>query len=181
MTGLPDVNRTHFSFDVQELRTEAADIADIVRTSPGNRSERITPRSKNGTNRIYGPFRRSIQRLRSRRPAAMRTGKHRPETEYQAASVHATRDRFRRDAEYERFRIGSLLGIPKLDRIALKADVTGQLGSALRMKAQAQIPLLEYNGYAYNDIVLNGNSRTRSTPAPSSRPTRTSRSISMAN
>lgn len=30
MTGLPDVNRTHFSFDVQELRTEAADIADIV-------------------------------------------------------------------------------------------------------------------------------------------------------
>ena len=24
------------------------------------------------------------------------------------------------------------------------------------MKAQAQIPLLEYNGYAYNDIVLNG-------------------------
>lgn len=157
MTGLPDVNRTHFSFDVQELRTEAADIADIVqdiaRKSVGKNYATL---EKMGRIAFTGHFDGLFSDFAADGRLQCELGSADLKLNIKPLQSTQRATGFDGTLNTNDFRIGSLLGIPKLDRIALKADVTGQLGSALRMKAQAQVPLLEYNGYAYNDIVLNG-------------------------
>ena len=157
MTGLPDVNRTHFSFDVQELHTEAADIAEIVqdiaRRSVG---ESYATLEKMGRIGFTGHFDGLFSNFAADGKLQCELGNTDLKLNIKPLQSAQRATGFNGTLNTGGFRIGTLLGIPKLDRIALKADVTGQLGSALRMKAQAQVPLLEYNGYAYNGIVLNG-------------------------
>lgn len=153
--GLPDVKRTRFSFDIPKLQTRAEDIEfvlqDIARTSLGenlDRVRRLEEISFSGHfDGLFSDFTADGQLETALGAASMK---------FNIRPLKGPGTGFEGNFETPDFRLGTLLGAAKLGRAALAASVTGELASSLRMKAQARIPQLEFNGYGYHSIDLNG-------------------------
>ena len=158
--GLPDVKRTRFVFDVTSLETNAADVEyilqDIARTSLG---EKLPMFERAGRIGFSGRFDGLLSDFIA--SGDLETDLGRAAVRFNVKPSEQAATAFEGSLETVDFETGRLLGSRKIGRVSLGADVTGVFGQTFGMQARARIPKLEFNGYAYGDLALDGKFENR--------------------
>lgn len=158
--GLPDVKNTRFVFDVASLQTNAADIEyilqDIAGTSLGKNLPMVERAGRIGFSGHFDGLFRDFTAS-----GDLNTELGRATVRFDVGPSEHAAASFRGSVETADFETGRLLDVRKLGRVTLGADVTGVFGEAFGMQARARIPKLEFNGYAYGDLALDGRFENR--------------------
>ncbi len=162
MRGIPDIPNTHFTFDVFMLRTSAADIHFIAEDITGHKLPKGIDRVLYQLGRIG--FNGHFDGLLSRFEADGRFRTLLGEAAVDLAFLPGSggQKAFRGDVRIDRFDVGTLAGSEKLGRASLQARLDGALGRHdVTVKTDVGLSRLEFNDYAYGNIVLDGTIRNK--------------------
>ena len=161
--GLPDIDKTYFSCHLLRLSTRAHDLAYLVQDITNKPLGKIYPQLERlGQLVVSGHFEGSLHQFKADARLATSLG-----LADCRLKIHPLQGRRGRNTQFSGtfgvsgFGLGGLLKAPKLGRVTMRATVDGTYGDSLRMKAQADIPALAYNGYTYRAIGLSGTFRNR--------------------
>ncbi|MCC8018535.1 MAG: translocation/assembly module TamB [Rikenellaceae bacterium] len=156
MRGLPDISRAVFDVDLKSLETSALDIENILSAPLENP---LPPRlvavlGGMGAIRFHGAFNGSVNRFTS--SGELDSDNTRAVFEFSMLPDGGGRA-FTGNLGAYGVNAGELVGVSRLGRTGIRAAVNGTIGSeGLKGNADATVALLEYNGYRYRDIGIEG-------------------------
>ncbi len=158
VTGLPDIDHTHFSLSFDDLTTEAADIgqiaANIARKKLSEKTLQTMDRA--GELKLTGEVEGTLSSFRSQFALAASTGSATAELAMQPADSHKLRPLKGRIA-VNGFRAGEVLGQRNLGSVSCEAGVNGVIGNgAIDARIDGSVSQLEFNDYAYDSLRFNG-------------------------
>ena len=158
MQGLPEVERTRFTFDIERLATNIKDVSAVMndltgRTLPAKvqtmlaRAEQIN---------LAGEFDGRLKAFDAE--AVLSTALGAIDGRMKMSEEPKSRQsRFVGDVATSNFDLGGLLAMGKLGRVSLDADLDGVMGGGQFVaNIDGQVPLLDFNDYSYDSIALRG-------------------------
>lgn len=165
VTGLPDLSQARFHVEVEHLETDAQDILTIYTNVSGGRKslERLRPLlERTGTIGFAGRFDGRLRDFTATGRLSLAQGavdgrlRFMP-VEGQGPLGREEAIRFLGEVRSEQFDLGRLLGAGQLGAVSVSAgvDATAREGE-LELTTDAEVSRLEFRGYAYSGIRMNG-------------------------
>lgn len=156
ISGLPDVGTTRFDVTVANLLTDANDVLSIYKDVTGKELENIRPiLSRSSTIHFSGGFDGLIKEFNAHGRLAMSQGTIEADLKLYSSDVKATR--MVGNVSTNGFNAGSLLNAPQLGAVGLRAGIDAVIRNGeLQLGTNAEISELEFKGYRYNNIKMNG-------------------------
>lgn len=157
--GLPDIQHTQFSFTLDSLVTNAADIhelADLLTGSPvaDTLSQHI---STLGTVVLKGNFTGRLHDFTARANLRTAQGSGKADLVFSPSLKGDGRTDFAGKLMLDNLELGALLGAAKVGRLSVASDLDGTYGrDYLSAEISADLSGLEFNGYNYHDVRLDG-------------------------
>ena len=158
MTGIPDIPNTRFTFDVAGLHTTQQDISYFLQDITGRQ---LKPKQVELLRRMgYITFGGQFDGLFRDFKASGTLGSNQGEMHLRLnfKSLRPRTAGFSGNVSTTSLDLGELLQVSKLGHLTkMSANFTGSYTKgALRLKTDAKVPGLYFNGYDYHDIALNG-------------------------
>ncbi len=156
MRGLPDITQAVFDVNLKSLETSSGDIEAILAAPLENP---LPPRvaaliDGMGDIRFHGSFNGSVNRFTS--SGELDSDNTRAAFEFTMIPEGGGRS-FTGNIGAYGVNAGALAGVPRLGRAGVRAAVNGRIGNdGLKGTADATVGLLEFNGYRYRDIGIEG-------------------------
>lgn len=163
MKGLPDVNGTHFDFEIDELYTHADDIdrifADV--SKQGMLDKGIYAKLQElGEVCLTGSFKGLLSDFTSQ--ASLRTEKGDADLDLALRPDREKGTGFAGRVDVRDFRLERFVGLGQLDEISFTAALDGSIGRGdMQVRTDALISELGFRGYNYGGIRLDGTIRNR--------------------
>ena len=159
ITGLPDIEKTRFVLDVNELLTNATGASEVLNDITGKdmgKTARSLARLE--TVRIFGRFEGLLTDFQINGKLQSAPG----EADFNVRLNPGEKGRTYLDGEVslEHFALGDLLAVSELENTTLSARLNGFMSAdTLQLEADAVVGLLRYNGYDYKNIRVDGEIR----------------------
>lgn len=153
--GVPDIPNTHFTFDVYNLSTTAADAEFFARDVSGNDNIKLRELiSKFGNVSISGRFDGLLNDFHANADVATSMGKAALDMDF---SHDGRSGRFKGNVASTGFNLGRFANSASLGNASFNAHVDGGFSvDNLTLDADAKLAQLEFNGYAYNSVTMKG-------------------------
>lgn len=159
VSGLPDIDKTHFDLELKNLSTISADIERVYSVATGGSLGGALPMLERcAAIKLDGSFSGLIKDFKSHFTLNSSAGgtvigsfRMSPSLDSSFAMVA--------NLATEKFDAGAVLGVKKLNRASFNATMqaTGGGGRPMRLSTQGAISSLEYGIYDFNSIKIDGN------------------------
>ncbi len=154
ITGLPAVASTRFVFNLEELATDAADISALYRDVTGKAFAQTALLEQCGRIGFRGVFDGMLKNFTASGTLSTNQGAVRGRLRFLPSGSGS---HFVGSLATAGFRPGVLAGIQGLGAVSFEADVNAfARGRDLTVSTTADISQLEYRGYTYRDIAIDG-------------------------
>ena len=158
IVGLPEIERTRFTFDVDELSTDVSDASAIMHDLTGKAlaDNLIEMLSRAGQMHLRGEFDGRLKAFDA--DAVLKTALGALDARMNMSeSATKGQSHFEGDVSTDNFELGTLLAVNKIGRASLNANLHGDMGGG-RLKADidGEVPLFDFNGYRYDSIAMKG-------------------------
>jgi hypothetical protein len=158
IVGLPEIERTRFTFDVDELSTDVSDASAIMHDLTGKAlaDNLIVMLSRAGQMHLRGEFDGRLKAFDA--DAVLKTALGALDARMNMSeSATKGQSHFEGDVSTDNFELGTLLAVNKIGRASLNANLHGDMGGG-RLKADidGEVPLFDFNGYRYDSIAMKG-------------------------
>ena len=158
MTGIPDIPNTRFTFDVAGLHTTQQDISYFLQDITGRqlKPKQVELLRRMGYITFGGQFDGLFRDFKALGTLDSNQGEMNLRLNFK--SLRPRTAGFSGNVSTTSLDLGELLQVSKLGHLTkMSANFTGSYTKgALRLKTDAKVPGLYFNGYDYHDIALNG-------------------------
>lgn len=160
--GLPDLAQARFRVQVERLATDAQDVLTTYADLSGGRSlDDLWPMlERAGRIGFAGTFDGRLNDFTATGRLTVAQGEVAGRLRFMPAGRRPTAEaiRFRGEVQTDGFELGDLLGVAKMGAVSLTAgvDATARPGMPLRLTTDAVVQRLDFGGYAYRDIRMEG-------------------------
>lgn len=158
MVGLPEVERTRFTFDIDRLTTNIKDASAVMTdlTGKGLAPNLQTMLSRTEQLELTGEFDGRLTAFDAEAVLTTALGAIDGRLKMVEGKTKG-RSNFTGDLSASGFDLGTLLAVNKLGRVSLMANLDGALGGGqFRANVDGRVPMADFNNYRYDSIALRG-------------------------
>lgn len=158
MVGLPEVESTRFTFDIEELSTDINDVTAVMNDLTGKALPANLQTMLACAEQIHlkGDFDGRLKAFDAEAVLSTALGEIDGRMKM-VESAKAGRSSFAGDVATTNFNLAGLLAQSKLGRVSLTADLDGEMGGGhLSADIDGRVPLFDFNDYRYDSIALRG-------------------------
>ena len=158
MVGLPEVERTRFTFDIEQLSTNIDDAMSVMndltgRALPANMQKMLARAEQI---ELTGEFDGRLKAFDAEAVISTALGAIDGRMKMEEGASKG-RSRFTGDVATTNFDLAGLLAMKKLGRVSLAVDLDGAMGGGQFVaNIDGRVPLLDFNDYRYDSISLRG-------------------------